>query len=64
MDWESCNINRGCVVGTLFFVVFIDLTEFVILIPVIPLYAESFGANDLFIKDIYYLGADIHPRYH
>ncbi|MFB6164363.1 MAG: MFS transporter [Haloarculaceae archaeon] len=38
--------NRRRVVGTLFLVVFIDLLGFGILIPVIPLYAKSFGANE------------------
>ncbi|HET7322741.1 MAG TPA: MFS transporter [Halococcus sp.] len=43
---DSTDMNRRRVVGTLFFVVFIDLLGFGILIPVIPLYAESFGANE------------------
>jgi len=34
------------VVGTLFLIVFIDLLGFGILIPVIPLYAKFFGANE------------------
>ncbi|MFC7098981.1 MFS transporter [Halobaculum marinum] len=34
------------VIATLFFIVFLDLLGFGILIPVIPLYAESFGANE------------------
>jgi len=38
--------NRGRIVGTLFLVVFIDLLGFGILIPVIPLYAQAFGANE------------------
>lgn len=39
-------MNRRRVVGILFFVVFIDLLGFGILIPVIPLYAKFFGANE------------------
>ncbi|MFB6092243.1 MAG: MFS transporter [Haloquadratum sp.] len=38
--------SRRRVVGTLFLVVFIDLLGFGILIPVIPLYAQAFGANE------------------
>jgi MFS family permease len=38
--------SRRRVVGTLFLVVFIDLLGFGILIPVIPLYAKFFGANE------------------
>jgi len=38
--------SRRRVVGTLFLVVFIDLLGFGILIPVIPLYARFFGANE------------------
>ncbi|MEF8830123.1 MAG: MFS transporter [Halobacteriales archaeon] len=38
--------NRRRVVATLFLVVFIDLLGFGILIPVIPLYAKFFGANE------------------
>ena len=40
------NRNRRRVVGTLFLIVFIDLLGFGILIPVIPLYAKFFGANE------------------
>jgi DHA1 family tetracycline resistance protein-like MFS transporter len=39
-------MNRRRVIGLLFFVVFIDLLGFGILIPVIPLYAKFFGANE------------------
>ncbi|WP_435320380.1 MFS transporter [Haloarchaeobius sp. TZWSO28] len=39
-------MNRRRVVGTLFLVIFIDLLGFGILIPVIPLYAKAFGANE------------------
>ncbi|WP_255195523.1 MFS transporter [Halorarius litoreus] len=39
-------MTRRRVVGTLFLVVFIDLLGFGILIPVIPLYAKFFGANE------------------
>jgi MFS family permease len=39
-------MNRRRVVGTLFLVVFIDLLGFGVLIPVIPLYAKFFGANE------------------
>ncbi len=39
-------MGRRRVVGTLFLVVFIDLLGFGILIPVIPLYAKFFGANE------------------
>ncbi|RLM88617.1 hypothetical protein D3D02_11500 [Halobellus sp. Atlit-38R] len=38
--------NRGRIVGTLFLVIFIDLLGFGILIPVIPRYAQAFGANE------------------
>ena len=38
--------SRRRAVGTLFLVVFIDLLGFGILIPVIPLYAKFFGANE------------------
>ena len=38
--------SRRRVVGTLFLVVFLDLLGFGILIPVIPLYATFFGANE------------------
>ncbi|MFB6078044.1 MAG: MFS transporter [Halarchaeum sp.] len=38
--------SRRRVVGTLFLVVFLDLVGFGILIPVIPLYAKFFGANE------------------
>ncbi|MFB6140246.1 MAG: MFS transporter [Halosimplex sp.] len=37
---------RRRVVGTLFLIVFLDLLGFGILIPVIPLYARFFGANE------------------
>lgn len=39
-------MNRRRVVGILFLVVFIDLLGFGILVPVIPLYAKFFGANE------------------
>jgi MFS family permease len=39
-------MSRRRVVGTLFLIVFIDLLGFGILIPVIPLYAKFFGANE------------------
>jgi MFS family permease len=39
-------MNRRRAVGTLFLIVFIDLLGFGILIPVIPLYAKFFGANE------------------
>jgi MFS family permease len=39
-------LSRRRVVGTLFLVVFLDLLGFGILIPVIPLYAKFFGANE------------------
>jgi MFS family permease len=39
-------MSRKRAIGTLFFVVFIDLLGFGILIPVIPLYAKFFGANE------------------
>ena len=39
-------MGRRRVIGTLFFIVFIDLLGFGILIPVIPLYAKFFGANE------------------
>lgn len=39
-------MSRRRVIGTLFFIVFIDLLGFGILIPVIPLYAKFFGANE------------------
>ncbi|WP_350356171.1 MFS transporter [Halorarius halobius] len=39
-------MSRRRVVGTLFLVVFVDLLGFGILIPVIPLYAKFFGANE------------------
>lgn len=39
-------LSRRRVVGTLFLIVFIDLLGFGILIPVIPLYAKFFGANE------------------
>jgi len=39
-------MTRRRVVGTLFLVVFLDLLGFGILIPVIPLYAKFFGANE------------------
>jgi DHA1 family tetracycline resistance protein-like MFS transporter len=40
------SLTRRRVIGTLFLVVFIDLLGFGILIPVIPLYAQAFGANE------------------
>ncbi len=40
------NRSRRRVVGTLFLIIFIDLLGFGILIPVIPLYAKFFGANE------------------
>lgn len=39
-------MDRRRVVGTLFLIIFIDLLGFGILIPVIPLYAKFFGANE------------------
>ena len=39
-------MTRRRVVGTLFLVIFLDLLGFGILIPVIPLYAKFFGANE------------------
>jgi MFS family permease len=39
-------MTRRRVVGTLFLIVFLDLLGFGILIPVIPLYATFFGANE------------------
>jgi MFS family permease len=39
-------MTRRRAIGTLFLVVFIDLLGFGILIPVIPLYAKFFGANE------------------
>ncbi|MFB6073782.1 MAG: MFS transporter [Haloarculaceae archaeon] len=39
-------MSRRRVIGTLFLIVFIDLLGFGILIPVIPLYAKFFGANE------------------
>jgi len=39
-------MSRRRVVGTLFLIVFLDLLGFGILIPVIPLYAKFFGANE------------------
>ncbi len=39
-------MSRKRAIGTLFLVVFIDLLGFGILIPVIPLYAKFFGANE------------------
>jgi len=38
--------SRRRVVATLFFIIFLDLLGFGILIPVIPLYAKFFGANE------------------
>lgn len=38
--------NRQRIVGILFLVIFLDLLGFGILIPVIPLYAKFFGANE------------------
>ncbi|WP_435347681.1 MFS transporter [Haloarchaeobius sp. HRN-SO-5] len=43
---EGAGKTRRRVVGTLFLVIFIDLLGFGILIPVIPLYAKFFGANE------------------
>ena len=40
------DLNRRRAILTLFLVVFIDLLGFGILIPVIPLYAKYFGANE------------------
>jgi DHA1 family tetracycline resistance protein-like MFS transporter len=49
-EWDDDDpipgMNRRRVIGTLFFIVFIDLLGFGILIPVIPLYAKFFGANE------------------
>jgi MFS family permease len=45
-DAVASGLGRRRVVGTLFLVVFIDLLGFGILIPVIPLYAKFFGANE------------------
>ncbi|WP_049998970.1 MFS transporter [Halococcus sediminicola] len=45
-DGESGSIDRRRAIATLFLVVFIDLLGFGILIPVIPLYAKFFGANE------------------
>jgi MFS family permease len=45
-DPVVAGMTRRRVVGTLFLVVFIDLLGFGILIPVIPLYAKFFGANE------------------
>jgi MFS family permease len=42
----NADIDRRSALATLFLVVFIDLLGFGILIPVIPLYALSFGANE------------------
>ncbi len=39
-------MTRRRVVGTLFLIIFLDLLGFGILIPVIPLYAKFFGANE------------------
>jgi len=39
-------MGRRRVLGTLFLIVFLDLLGFGILIPVIPLYAKAFGANE------------------
>ncbi len=38
--------TRRRAIATLFLVVFVDLVGFGVLIPVIPLYAKSFGANE------------------
>lgn len=47
-DWVGPvpGMTRRRVVGTLFLIVFLDLLGFGILIPVIPLYAKFFGANE------------------
>jgi DHA1 family tetracycline resistance protein-like MFS transporter len=45
-DGFVAGADRRRVIGTLFLVVFIDLLGFGILIPVIPLYAKFFGANE------------------
>jgi len=45
-DGPVPGMNRRRVVGTLFFIIFLDLLGFGILIPVIPLYAKFFGANE------------------
>ncbi|MFB6105279.1 MAG: MFS transporter [Halobacteriaceae archaeon] len=39
-------MGRRRVVATLFFIIFLDLLGFGILIPIIPLYAKFFGANE------------------
>jgi MFS family permease len=41
--------NRGRAMAVLFGVVFVDLLGFGILIPIIPLYAEAFGANEFVV---------------
>lgn len=41
--------NRRRAIATLFGIVFIDLLGFGILIPIIPLYAEAFGANEFVV---------------
>jgi DHA1 family tetracycline resistance protein-like MFS transporter len=45
-DELVAGLSRRRAVGTLFLIVFIDLLGFGILIPVIPLYAKFFGANE------------------
>ncbi|MFD1515294.1 MFS transporter [Halomarina rubra] len=42
----NTDVDQGRALATLFLVVFVDLLGFGILIPVIPLYALSFGANE------------------
>jgi len=41
--------SRGRILGVVFAIVFVDLLGFGILIPVIPLYAESFGASEFVV---------------
>ncbi len=45
-DELVAGLSRRRAIGTLFLIVFIDLLGFGILIPVIPLYAKFFGANE------------------
>lgn len=41
--------NRGRAIAVVFTVVFVDLLGFGILVPVIPLYAEAFGASEFVV---------------
>ena len=48
-DGETPVGNTRRALATVFFIVFVDLLGFGILIPVIPLYAESFGASEFVV---------------